>query len=286
MTGLKKNLELTHREKKLLIDRTNGLITITKQTELLGISRSSIYYEPVIDPYDFELMCLIDEQYTKAPFYGSRRMTAILKRNGHEVGRKRIQRLMRQMGIEAIYPKPNLSRPHPDHKIYPYLLKDLDITRNNQVWGTDITFIRLAKGWLYLVAIMDWFSRYVLSWGLSTNLEADFCVQALERALCIAIPDIFNSDQGSQFTSLDFISRLRHNNIQISMDGQGRAMDNIFTERLWRSLKYEEVYLKDYKIVKEARQGIDSYFNLYNYERPHQSLSYLVPAEVYFGKNN
>ena len=193
---------------------------------------------------------------------------------------------MRNMGIEAIYPKPNTSKPHPQHKIYPYLLQNVALTRVNQVWGTDITFIRLLKGWCYLIAIMDWFSRFVLSWELSTTLETDFCIRALERALLIGKPEIFNSDQGSQFTSADFTSQLLSQNIRISMDGRGRAMDNIFTERLWRSLKYEEVYIKDYQIVKEARQGIDWYFYLYNTERPHQSLGYITPAEVYYGSRN
>lgn len=190
---------------------------------------------------------------------------------------------MRVMGLEAIYPKPHLSQPHPDHKIYPYLLKNLEIKRVNQVWGSDITFIRLNKGWLYLVAIIDWFSRYVLSWELSTSLEADFCIRALENALMIATPEIFNTDQGSQFTSLDFVGRLEEKQIRISMDGKGRAMDNIFTERFWRSLKYEEVYLKDYQSVLEAKQGIKSYMGLYNQERPHQSLGYRTPEEVHFG---
>jgi putative transposase len=226
-------------------------------------------------------MRLIDEQYTRTPFYGSRRIRAVLVRMGHSINRKRVQRLMRIMGLEAIYPKPNLSRAHPDHKIFPYLLKDLDINRCNLVWGTDITYIRLNRGWLYLVAIMDWFSRYVLSWELSTSLEADFCLSALEKALALGLPEIFNSDQGSQFTSLGFIDKLKQYPVRISMDGRGRAMDNIFTERLWRSVKYEEVYLKDYASVPEARQGIRAYFHFYNEERPHQSLGYRTPAEVY-----
>lgn len=286
LTGSKKNLGLTSKEKKLLIDLTNKEISITRQAELLGIARSTVYYEPVVDPYDIELMRLIDEQYTRTPFYGSRRMTVALNRNGHTVNRKRIQRLMRVMGIEAIYPKPNLSTPHPNNKIYPYLLRDVQINRSNQVWGTDITYIRLHKGWAYLVAIMDWFSRYVVSWELSTSLEVDFCISALEKAFIIGIPEIFNSDQGSQFTSLDFVSKLEQNNIQISMDGKGRVIDNIFTERLWRTLKYEEVYIRDYQSVSEARQGISNYMNFYNVERPHQSLNDRTPAEMYFGRKN
>jgi len=226
-------------------------------------------------------MRLIDEQYTQTPFYGSRRMRAVLAKRGYRVNRKRVQRLMRFMGLEAIYPKPDLSRPHPNHEIYPYLLKGLDINRCNLVWGTDITYIRLHRGWLYLVAIMDWFSRYVVSWELSTNLEVDFCLRALDQALAMGRPEIFNSDQGAQFTSLGFIGKLKQYPIRISMDGRGRAMDNIFTERLWRSLKYEEVYLKEYGAVPEARQGIGAYFRFYNEERPHQSLGYKTPAEVY-----
>jgi len=260
------------------------VIPIARQADLLGIGRSTVYYKPVVDPYDLELMRLIDEQYTKTPFYGSRRMREVLKRKGHKINRKRVQRLMRLMGIETIYQGPHLSRPHPDHKIYPYLLRNLNITRINQVWGTDITYIRLRHGWLYLVAIMDWMSRYVLSWELSIDLDVDFCIMALERAFTIGTPEIFNSDQGSQFTSLDFTKQLKQKDIQISMDGRGRAMDNIFNERLWRSVKYEEVYLKDYQSVHEAKQGISDYMNFYSHERPHQSLNYRTPAEVYFDK--
>lgn len=270
----------------MLIDRTNEFISIARQAALLGLSRSAIYYEPVVDTYDIELMRLIDEQYTKTPFYGSRRMVVTLRGIGHEVNRKRIQRLMGVMGIEAIYPKPRLSKSNPEHKIYPYLLRNLKINRSNHVWGTDITYIRLAKGWVYLVAIMDWFSRYVLSWELSTSLEADFCVRALEQAFTIGMPEILNSDQGSQFTSEEFVSYLEQNGVRVSMDGKGRAIDNIFTERLWRSLKYEEIYLRDYRDVRESRSGIGSYLNFYNYERPHQSLGYRTPADVYYGRNN
>jgi putative transposase len=266
----------------LLIDRPDGAISITRQAELLGISRSAIYYQPRVDPHGIQLMHLLDELYTNTPFYGSRRMRAMLLKMGYRVSRKRIQRLMRLMGLEAIYPKPNLSKPHPDHQIFPYLLRGIKITKSNQVWGTDITYIRLSHGWLYLIAIMDWFSRYVLSWALSTSLEADFCILALEKALTRGLPEIFNSDQGSQFTSGEFIKTLKRHSIQISMDGKGRAIDNIFTERLWRSLKYEEVYLKDYKSVTEARQGIQAYLEFYNEERLHQSLNYRTPAEVYF----
>jgi len=217
----------------LLIERPEGnIIPISRQAELLGVARSTVYYEPVVDTYSLELMHQIDEEYTKTPFYGSRKITAVLKRRGYEVNRKRIQRLMRSMGIEAIYPGPNTSKPHPDHKIYPYLLRDRIITRVNEVWGIDITYIRLRHGWVYLVAIIDWVSRYVLSWELSITLEVDFCIRALEKAFSLTLPEIFNSDQGSQFTSVDFIKKLQEREIQISMDGRGRAMDNIFTERL------------------------------------------------------
>ena len=270
----------------MLIERPGNIIPISRQAELLGVARSTVYYEPIVDAYSLELMRLIDEEYTKAPFYGSRKIAAVLKRQGYEVNRKRVQRLMRSMGIEAIYPGPNTSKPHPGHKIYPYLLRDRIITRVNEVWGTDITYIRMRHGWVYLVAIMDWMSRYVLSWELSTTLEVDFCIRALEKAFSLSLPDIFNSDQGSQFTSVDFIKKLEERSIQISMDGRGRAMDNIFTERLWRSVKYEEVYLHDYQTVREAKEGISKYLDFYNQERPHQSLDYRTPVEVYYGSKN
>jgi len=270
----------------LLIERQNKVIPVGRQAQLLGIACSTVYYQPRIDPYSLELMHLIDEEYTKTPFYGSRRIREILKRKGYLVNRKRIQRLMRLMGIEAIYPKPNLSKPHPSHKVYPYLLRNKIVGRVNQVWGIDITYIRMKHGWVYLVAIMDWVSRYVLSWNLSITLEVDFCIKALEKALNIATPEIFNSDQGSQFTSVVFLECLEEKSIQISMDRRGRAMDNVFTERLPRSVKYEEVYLNDYTTVSEARQGIGNYINFYNQERPHQSLNYKTPAEMYFYSNN
>jgi len=270
------------REKVLLIERKSDTIPITIQAKLLGIARSTTYYKPVVDSYNLELMHLIDEQYTKTPFYGSRRMREALRRKGHKVNRKRMQRLMRLMGIEAIYPKRALSRPSPGHKIYLYLLRNVKIDRVNQVWGTDITYIRMEHGWVYLVAIMDWMSRYVLSWEVSTTLEVDFCIRALEKALVVGTPEIFNSDQGSQFTSLAFLESLEQRNIQISMDGRGRAMDNIFNERLWRSVKYEQVYINDYNTVGDAKEGISGYMSFYNQERPHQSLDYKTPAEIYF----
>jgi putative transposase len=226
-------------------------------------------------------MRLLDEQYTRAPFYGSRRMTAWLQAQGHAVNRKRVTRLMELMGIEAVYPKPNLSRPADGHTIYPYLLRGVENARVNQVWSTDITYIRMAHGFLYLVAVMDWYSRFVLSWALSLTMELDFCVEALKRALRRGQPEIFNSDQGPQFTSDDFTSELEQRHIAVSMDGRGRCLDNIFIERLWRSLKYEEVYLKDYTLVGEAQDGIGRYLRFYNYERLHSSLDYRTPASIY-----
>lgn len=224
----------------------------------------------------------IDELYTELPYYGSRRMTYELNQQGCKVNRKRVQRLMQRMGLEAIYPKPRLSTPAPGHKIYPYLLRGLKIDRPDQVWSTDITYIRLRGGFIYLVAVMDWYSRYVLSWEVSVTLDTSFCVSALEWALKDVTPEIFNSDQGAQFTSEEFTSRLKDRGIQISMDGRGRALDNVFVERLWRSVKWEEVYLKDYSGVAEAIESLSRYFQRYNHRRPHQSLDNKTPAAVYF----
>jgi len=226
-------------------------------------------------------MRLIDEQYTRIPFYGVRRLTAWLRKTGHPVNHKRVARLMNLMGLEAIYPKPRTSKGHPECKKYPYLLKGLEIVRPNQVWATDITYIRMKRGFIYLTAIMDWFSRYVLSWEISITLETEFCLVALDRALGTAKPDIFNSDQGSQFTSDDFTKRLKDHGIQISMDGRGRCFDNIFVERLWRSVKYEEVYLNDYREIREAKYRLGRYFEFYNNERLHQSLDYCTPGEMH-----
>lgn len=227
------------------------------------------------------LMRLLDEQYTLTPFYGIRRMTAWLQTQGHQVNHKRVGRLLRLMGLEAIYQKPRLSQPGAGHQIYPYLLRGLKITRRNQVWSTDITYIRLHGGFVYLTAVIDWYSRYVLSWEVSTRLETDFCTSALNQALAQATPEIFNTDQGVQFTSSAFTSILKERKIAISMDGRGRALDNIFVERLWRSVKYEEVYLYDYEGVPQAIKGLDKYFNFYNRERLHQSLNYQTPEAVY-----
>jgi putative transposase len=226
-------------------------------------------------------MDLIDEQHTKAPFYGSRRLTAYLNSKGYSVNRKRVQRLMKLMRIEAIYPKPKTTRRNENHKIYPYLLKGISINKPDQVWSTDITYIRIGNGFMYLTAVMDWFSRYVLSWRLSNTLENAFCIEALEEALNISTPEIFNTDQGSQFTSLKFLSVLTDKNIKISMDSRGRALDNIFVERLWRTIKYEEVYLKDYRSVKEAHCSLRAFIRFYNKERLHQALKYKVPESVY-----
>ena len=228
-------------------------------------------------------MRLLDEEYTRHPFLGVIKLTNWLRGQGyHDVGNRRVRRLLRLMGLMAIFPGPNLSRPAPGHKIYPYLLRNLAIVRVNQVWSTDITYIRLKGSFVYLVAIIDWYSRYVLAFGISITLEADFCIEALERALIRAKPEIFNSDQGSQFTSPRHTKILEDAGVLISMDGKGRAIDNIFVERLWRSLKYEEVYLKDYETVQEAKDGIRCYFDYYNNERQHQSLGYRTPADVYF----
>jgi putative transposase len=233
---------------------------------------------------DLSVMRRLDEQYTATPFYGVERMTACLQREGMCIGHNRVRRLLRLMGLEAVYPKPRLSLPGgPEHRIYPYLLRGLRIDHPNQVWSADITYLRLSQGFVYLVAILDWFSRYVLSWSLSPTLDAWFCVQALREALRTATPEMFNTDQGSQFTSGAWIEVLTQAGIAISMDGRGRAFDNIFTERLWRSVKYEDVYLKDYRLVDEARQGLDGYFGFYNTDRLHQALGYQTPAEVHFG---
>jgi len=258
-----------------------------RQCELLGLSLSGYYYQPQGEsPLNLHLMNLIDEQYTKMPFYGVEKMTAWLKREGYPVNVKRIRRLMRRMGLEAIYPKPNLSISLAEYKKYSYLLRDLAIEHPDQVWCADITYIRMAQGFLYLIAIMDWYSRYVLSWRLSNTLDAGFCLEALEAALAISQPEIFNTDQGVQFTSREFTGKLESFGIDISMDGRGRVFDNIFIERLWRSVKYEEVYVHNYESVRDAVKGLTRYFQLYNWERLHESLGYQTPHEVYFGGNN
>jgi putative transposase len=264
------------------VEPEHAEISVRRQCELLGVNRSGFYYQPVGESEEnLGLMRLIDQEYTRHPFYGSRRMTGWLCGQGHAVNRKRVRRLMEVMGIEAIYPKPRLSQPGAGHKIYPYLLRDVAVTRVNQVWSTDITYIRMAEGFVYLVAVMDWFSRYVLSWAVSLTMELDFCVEALQKALRRGRPEIFNSDQGSQFTSEKFTGELAQRGITISMDGRGRCFDNIFIERLWRSLKYEEVYLREYASVPEARTGIGNWFEFYNQERRHQRLGDRTPADLY-----
>jgi len=267
------------------VDRDQAEFSVRRQCELLGVNRSGLYYQPVGESEEnLRLMRLLDEQYTRVPFYGSRRMTEWLATQGYEVNRKRVTRLMQLMGIEAVYPKPRLSQPGEGHRVYPYLLRGVTVDRLNQVWSTDITYIRMAQGFVYLVAVMDWYSRYVLSWSLSLTMEIDFCIEALRVALRRGLPEIFNSDQGAQFTSEKFTDELAAKEIAISMDGRGRCMDNIFIERLWRSLKYEEVYLKDYESVTEARTGIERYFRFYNQERLHQSLDYRTPAAIYLAR--
>lgn len=265
-----------------LLERGSAELPLVVQTELLSLCRSSLYYEPVgPSAREIAIKHRIDELYTKHPIYGSRRMTAVLGREGWLVSRPTVQGYMREMGLAGVAPGPNTSRPSPEHKVYPYLLRNLEISRPNQVWGIDITYIRLRAGWMFLVAILDWFSRFVVDWELDQTLESTFVLQAVDRTLALARPEIWNSDQGSHFTSPKYTQRLLDAQIQISMDGRGRALDNVFTERLWRSVKYEEVYLNDYASPREARQGIGNYLIFYNYERPHQSLDYLTPAEVY-----
>ena len=260
-------------------------LSIATQAKLLGIARSSAYYMPTESPQNVQIMHHLDEIYTELPFYGSRRMVDELSdRFGLTVNRKRVQRLMRVIGLEAIYPKKSTSTPHPNHSVYPYLLRGVTASYPNHIWGTDITYIRLRGGFCYLVTLLDWYSRYVVSWELSPNLEDDFCITNLNRALSNARPEIHNSDQGSQFTSHDYLRVLRDTpTTHISMDGRGRYLDNIFTERLWRTVKYEDVYLKDYTTINEVREGLTDYFNFYNHRRRHSSLQKYTPAMIYFG---
>jgi len=255
---------------------------VVRQCSLLDINRSGLYYQPKgISEEDLTLMKLIDRQYLATPFYGARKIAARLKSQNYGVNRKRVRRLMRMMGLKAIYRRPRTSQPAVGHKIYPYLLGGMQITRPNQVWAADITYIPMARGFLYLVAIIDWYSRYVLSWRLSNTLDAGFCIEALEEALKKGRPDIFNTDQGAQFTGEAFTGVLEQYGIRISMDGKGSYNDNLFIERLWRSVKYEEVYLKAYQDGREARTGLGNYFRFYNTERPHQALGYRTPTEVF-----
>jgi putative transposase len=261
-------------------------MSIARQCDLVGLPRSTYYYQAQGESEEnLTLMRLLDKQYTDTPYDGVRRMTAWLRSQGYHVNHKRVARLLHTMGIEAIYPTPHLSQGHPTHRVYPYVLRGVPITRVNHVWSTDITSIRLHGGFLSLVAVMDWFSRYVLSWAVSITMDVGFCLEALDQALGVARPAIFHSDQGAQFTSIDFTGRLAAAGIQISMDGRGRALDNVFIERLWRSVKYEEVYLKDYETPREAMQGLGTFFVRYNAWRQHQALGYQTPASVYFGSS-
>ena len=285
VTGSKKNLNCLDLKVRLgFIESDLSKPTITRQCELLGINRSSYYYKPIgLDERDFKIMSIIDETYTMHPYYGMRRMAKYLQAQGFAVGRKGVRRYYRIMALEAVYPKMNLSKRNQAHKIYPYLLRGLKIVRVNQVWSADITYIRLNQGFVYLVAIIDWHSRYILSWRVSISLECEFCVDALEEAIeKYGKPEIFNTDQGVQFTSEKFISRLDADKIRISMDGKGRALDNVFIERFWRSLKQEKIYRIVLMTVKEAKANIGEYMEFYNSERMHQSLDYKTPEFVYY----
>lgn len=280
---------MNHKERVACIDRDYPDISIARQAELFDISRASVYYQPVINKEDIHIMHAIDELFTERPIHGTRKLRVYLRDDyGFTgLGRDRIRRLLHEMGLEAVYPKKRIATSIPDvrHKKYPYLLRGLPIIRPNQVWGTDITYVRLERGWAYLVALLDWFSRYVVSWELSPNMESDFCITSLNRALAVTVPEIHNSDQGSQFTNYEYTGILETHSIYISMDGRGRYLDNIFTERLWRTVKREDIYLRSYRDIKEAREGLTEYFTFYNRKRKHQSLEYKTPAEIYFKKN-
>lgn len=267
-----------------MVEYEPDALALTTQADLLSISRRSLYYQPVApSPEELALKHRIDELYTDHPFYGSRKITVLLNEEGVSINRKRVQRYMREMGIAGIAPGPNLSKRANQHRIYPYLLRGVTVRSPDQVWGSDITYIRLRQGWLYLVVILDWYSRYVVSWSLDDRLELPFVLTAVEQALTSATPQIWNTDQGSQFTSPQLTALLQEAGAQISMDGKGRAFDNIFTERFWRSLKYENIYLHDYGSPREARQGIADYIEFYNSERPHQALNNRRPVQLYRG---
>jgi putative transposase len=267
-----------------LVDPGHPALSVRRQCELLGLSRSSLYYEPGGEAAeDLRLMRRIDEQYTACPFYGSRRMAAWLVEQGEEVNRKRVQRLMRRMGLEAIYPKPRLSLAGKGHRIYPYLLRGVKVERRDQVWSTDITYVPMDSGFMYLAAVIDWYSRYVLTWRLSNTLDGAFCTEMLDEVLRGGKPEVFNTDQGVQFTAAAFTGRLEAAGVSVSMDGRGRALDNVFVERLWRSVKYEDIYIRGYDTVPALHRGLAKYFAFYNEERLHQSLGYRTPAAVYRG---
>jgi putative transposase len=265
-----------------LVEPGHPELSVRRQCELLGLNRSSLYYEPAQETAEnLRLMRRIDEQYTAHPFYGSRKMTRWLQTQGEVVNRKRVQRLMQVMGLEAIYPKPKLSLAGRGHRIFPYLLRDVSVERADQVWSTDLTYIPMARGFMYLAAVIDWYSRYVLAWRLSNTLEGTFCLEMLDEALRRGRPEVFNTDQGAQFTAEAFTGKLLSVGVAVSMDGRGRCLDNVFVERLWRSVKYEDIYLKCYETVPELAQGLGRYFAFYNEERLHQALGYRTPAEVY-----
>ena len=275
---------MSRAERVGLVERDGGELPISVQAELLGLNRSSLYYRPV-EPSTEEIALKhrIDELYTAHPFYGSRRIGVQLRRDGVVINRKAVQRHMHEMGIVGICPGPNLSRRNLQHRVYPYLLGEIVASHANHIWGIDVTYIRMHRGWVYLVAILDWFSRYVVAWELDLTLELGFVLTTVDRALASAVPAIVNSDQGSHFTSQEYLDRLLAQDVRISMDGKNRALDNVFTERLWRTVKYEEVYIRDYDSPRSAREGLERYLRFYNHERPHQSLGYRTPYEAYTG---
>ena len=280
---LKKNLPSSVDEKRILIEPTHPVLSVRRQCELIGLNRGTYYYQPAKEtPLNLALMRLIDEQYLKTPFYGYPKMTEYLRNQGYWVSPKRIARLMRVMGLQAVGFKRRITRSNHEHKVYPYLLRNVPIIRTNQVWSADITYVPMNRGFMYLVAILDWFSRYVLSWQISNTLDNMFCTSALEKAFRHGQPEIFNTDQGVQFTSSNFTEHLESAGVKISMDGRGRVFDNIFIERLWRTVKYEDIYLKSYDTVTELDQGLERYFRFYNNERFHQSLDYMTPSQVYY----
>lgn len=280
-------LKLSRAERLKHIEWENGELSVKLQSELLGLNRTSLYYCPITpSAEELAIKNRIDEIYTAHPFFGSRKLVTVLGWEGIHINRKAVQRHMREMGIAGIAPGPNLSKRRAKVGVFPYLLRGVTIECPNQVFGIDITYIRIQHGWMYLVAILDWYSRYVVAWELDQTLEIDFVLMAVDRALGVAIPTIINSDQGAHFTSPQYLERWQACDVQISMDGKGRALDNIFTERLWRSTKYEEVYLNDYQSPKHCREGLTRYFNFYNCQRPHQSLANLTPAQVYFGSGS
>jgi putative transposase len=273
--------------KRAIIEPDHPTLSIRRQCDLIGLNRATFYWQPASEtPLNLRLMRLIDEEYTKAPFYGYRKMTARLNNHhGYTVNHKRVARLMGIMGLHAVYPRPRTSIPNPPHKQYPYLLRGLDINRPNQVWAADITYVPMPLGFMYVVAIIDWFSRFVVAWQRSNTLDGAFCLAALRQALQQGQPEILNTDQGAQFTAHAFTDEVAAAGIRISMDGRGRVFDNIFVERLWRTVKYEDIYIKEYPSVPALATGLGDYFQLYNYERPHQSLGYRVPADVHFAVN-